>query len=175
MFDIIVSDEQYQYASQQVEEHSFGNRGIGDGNKKEQLTGIIGQTVVADILNQERPRGDRGFDGGFDFIINGKKFDIKTMTRKVPVKSHYVHNFIGYQMKYDVDGYIFASYNTSNSCLTVCGWVTKKEFDSRAKSYKEGEYRYRDDGTSFPTKAPLYEIKQSDLNVLNNKSDLLGI
>src|SRR5690606_36853479 len=99
---------------------------------REQLTGIIGQTDFADLIGQERPVGSAGFDGGKDFFINGRRVDIKTMTRKVPVKDFYVHNFVGYQKKYDVDYYVFASYNTTNRVLTICGYISKEEFFEKA-------------------------------------------
>jgi len=38
-----------------------------------------------------------------DFLINGMRVDIKTMTRRVPVRDYFVHNFVGYQKDYDVD------------------------------------------------------------------------
>ena len=76
MFDIKVSEEQKNYAQDMVNKYNFGMRGYGDGNKKEQLTGIIGQTVLADLLGLPRPDGGSGFDNGFDFVINGKKVAI---------------------------------------------------------------------------------------------------
>ena len=172
MIDIRVTEEQKAYASDMVARYNFGRRGYGDGNQKEQLTGIIGQTVLADVLGLDRPNGAGGFDNGVDFVINGRKVDIKTMSRTVPVRDHYVHNFIGYQMRYNVDFYIFASYNTRTGVLSICGFVSKEEFLERAKLYNKGDLRYRDDGTSFPTKAPLYEIRQSDLNQVATLHDL---
>ena len=174
MFDVNVTNEQKNYAQDMVDKQNFGKRGYGDGNKKEQLTGIIGQTVLADLLGLPRPDGKNGFDNGFDFVINGKKADIKTMSRTVPVKDHYVHNFIGYQKNYTVDYYIFASYNTRTEVLSICGFVSKEDFAKRASFYNKGDLRYRDDGTSFPAKAPLYEIKQSDLERANSLRELIA-
>lgn len=111
MFDVKVTEEQLRYAADMVERFNFGQRGRGDGNKKEQLTGILGQTVFADLINAERPNGATGFDGGKDFEINHKRVDIKTMTRSVPMRPDFVHNFVGYQKDYPVDYYVFASFN----------------------------------------------------------------
>lgn len=171
-FEIATSIFNEYYASDMVSRYNFGMRGYGDGNQKEQLTGIIGQTVLADLLGLERPDGADGFDNGVDFVINGRKVDIKTMTRTVPVRDHYVHNFIVYPKKYTVEFYIFASYNIRTGVLSICGFVSKEEFLARAKFYNKGDLRYRDDGTSFPTKAPLYEIRQSDLNKVTSLNDL---
>ena len=135
MFDEKVSQEQLDYAIEMIKKYNFGQRGYGDGTEKEQLTGIIGQTVFADLIGEERPDGSTGFDGGKDFVINGKTVDIKTMTRKVPVKDFYVHNFVGYQKEYEVDYYVFASYNTTNRILTICGYISKEEFFQKAKFF----------------------------------------
>lgn len=173
MFDIKVTNEQYNFAKDLVSNYNFGQRGYGDGNRREQLTGLIGQTVFADLLKTPRPDGSTGFDNGTDFIINNKKVDIKTMSRKVSMKDHYVHNFIGYQRNYDVDYYIFASLNTAANILTVCGCIQKDRFRELASFYNKGDLRYRDDGTSFPAKAPLYEILQSDLVQVKTLEELL--
>ena len=174
MFDIRVTTEQFNFAQDMVTRYNFGMRGYGDGNQKEQLTGIIGQTVFADLLGLPRPNGADGFDNGVDFVINGRKVDIKTMSRTVSVKDHYVHNFIGYQRNYSVEYYVFASYNTRTGVLSICGFVSKDEFLQRAKFYNKGDLRYRDDGTSFPTKAPLYEIRQGDLNRSDSLRELVA-
>lgn len=173
MLDVNVSLEQIEYAKNLVEKYNFGQRGYGDGNEREQLTGIIGQTVFADLIGQKRPDGSTGFDGGVDFVINSKKVDLKTMTRKVPVRDYFVHNFIGYQQNYDVDYYVFASYNTSNNILTICGYVSKEEFFTKAEFFPKGSLRERSDGTTFRTFAPLYEIKQSDLREINDLTSLI--
>ena len=163
MFDISVSLEQLDYTTHMVNQYNFGQRGYGDGNKREQLTGIIGQTVFSDLLSYERPNGATGFDGGKDFIINGRRVDIKTMTRKVPMRDFYVHNFVGYQKQYKVDYYIFASFNTSKNVLTICGYIDKHRFFERAAFFPKGSIRTRSDGTTFRTFAPLYEINQNEL------------
>lgn len=153
--------------------YNFGQRGLADGNETEQLTGMIGQTVMADLLNMDRPTGEGGFDEGVDFIINDKSVDVKTMTRTTDMRDYYVHNFIGYQRDYEVDYYIFLSYNKVNRGLTVCGYVDKDTFFERADFYPKGSKRYRSNGSFFYSKAPLYEIKQTDLFEVNNVEELL--
>ncbi|MDD2495015.1 MAG: hypothetical protein PHE29_07470 [Tissierellia bacterium] len=173
MFDIKPDKNHIEYAREQVKKYTYGNRGYGDGNKNEQFCSVLGQTVIADLLNMDRPTGDSGFDNGVDFIINGKTVDVKTMTRTVPMKPFYVHNFIGYQKNYKVDYYIFMSYNKSINCLTIGGFIKKNELNEKADFFEAGTLRYRSDGTSFRSKAPLYEIVQSKLNPLNKLEDIL--
>lgn len=94
------------------------------------------------------------------------------MTRTVSVQPHYVHNFIGYQENYQVDYYIFASYNKRNDVFTICGYVSKEEFKLLANFYNKGDKRYRDDDTWFISRAPLYEIMQSKLKSLDSIEDI---
>ncbi len=172
MFDVAVTNEQWEYAKKLVSEKNFGNRGIGDGTKKQQFVGVLGQTVFADLANEPRPVGD-GFDGGKDFVFNGIRADIKTMTRKVPVRNDYVHNFVGYQKDYEVDFYIFASFNTENRIMTICGYCPKDLFFEKAVFFPKGSVRERSDGTKFNTFAPLYEIKQSCLLQMDSVEELI--
>jgi len=174
MIDYKVNEEQIKYSWSLVNSYNFGQRGRGDGNKNQQFVGILGQTIISDLLKLNRPNGKTGFDGGYDLIINNKKVDVKTMGRTVPVKQHYVHNFIGYQLKYEVDYLLFLSYNKKNSIMTICGYITKDEFLKKARFYPQGAERTRDDGTSFYSKAPLYEISQKDLYPLNSIGDIVS-
>jgi len=175
MMDIIPNQEQKEYAAKQVDTYNFGQRGFFDGNKEQQFVGVLGQTIVSDLLQFPRPEGSSGNDRGVDFVINNKNVDIKTMTRTVPVKAHYVHNFVAYQKEYPTDAYIFASYNKKNNVFSICGNVSKEQLQERAAFFEKGQLRYRDDGTTFPTKAPLYEIKQSDLNKIDSVEDMRKI
>ncbi|TYP48147.1 hypothetical protein [Thermosediminibacter litoriperuensis] len=174
MIDCKVTGEQIKYAEDLVNRCNFGRRGRGDGNREQQFVGVLGQTVVADLLNLERPKGGEGFDGGYDVKINDKKVDIKTMGRTVPMQEHYVHNFVGYQVGYDVDYLIFCSFNKTNNILTVCGYISKSDFLKKADFYEEGAIRTRDNGTNFKTKAPLYEICQKDLHPINRIEDIFN-
>lgn len=163
MFDVKVTDEQIAYAEELIKNYNFGQRGYGDGTPKEQRTGMIGQVVLADLLGQPRPTGEEGFDGGYDFVIDEKRGDLKTMSRTTSMRDYFVHNFIGYQLKYDTQQFIVASLNTTNNILTICGTVTKQQILEKAVYTPMGGYRTRSDGTKFRVKAPLYEIQQKDI------------
>lgn len=142
---------------------NFGQRGKADGNKVEQYIGIIGQSVIMDLLGMPLIESAGGFDGGIDFTYNNKTYDIKTMGRETYPQEHYVNNLIAMQSNYNVDRYIFASINKLTVELTICGWIDKKSFKTNAIFYPEGTIRTRSDGTTFTTKAGLYEIKNSEL------------
>jgi hypothetical protein len=172
MFGDYVPKSIIELSQKQVDKYNFGKRGYADGNKLEQLTGIIGQNTLMALFKVGSVDGELGFDGGYDFIYNNLKIDVKTMGRTVEPKSRYVNNFIAVQTKFSPDAYIFCSYNKKTTYLTVCGWVTKKQFLDRAEWFKAGSTRTRDDKTTITLKADLYEIKNINLNKVSNFKDL---
>jgi hypothetical protein len=153
----------------EISEHFVENNNLGmrkdnsNGTKEQQLVGVIGQNMMAMALNQPFMQPSTTHDGGVDFVINGKKIDIKTMGRTVTPTLKYVNNLIASQTKFDVDGYVFASLNTTNSKLTICGWLPKVSFLFFAKFYEKGTIRERTNNTSFELKADTYEIENEDL------------
>lgn len=173
MIVVRADDEQKYYTKTQVDSFDFGKRGKGDGNKDEQFTGILGQVMIADLLGFPRPNGLAGYDNGYDLSIFGKRVDVKTMTRTVPMRDDFVHNLIGYQKDYALDYYIFCSFNKKTDELTICGYISKKDFLIKSKYYSEGTKRYRTDGSFLISKAHLYEISQKDLNQINNVIELI--
>lgn len=174
MIKLKITDEQIEYATYLVNNCNYGRRGKFDGDKSKQLVGMLAQTVLADYLKQPRPDISVGFDGGYDYIINNKKVDVKCMARKGYVIGNYVHNLIAYQKNYDVDYYIFTSLNTTTNELEVCGVIGKEQFFSKADLYEKGTVRYKG-RTAFTLEAPTYELKQYKLFLLGNVDDVVDI
>ena len=174
MIRLKITDEQIEYATYLVNNCNYGRRGKFDGDKSKQLVGMLAQTVLADYLKQPRPDMSVGFDGGYDYIINGKKVDVKCMSRKGYVIGNYVHNLIAYQKNYDVDYYIFTSLNTTTNELEVCGVINKEQFFSKADLYEKGTVRHKGK-TVFTLEAPTYELKQYKLYLLGNVDDVVDI
>lgn len=143
---------------------NMGNRGDGsDGTKEQQMIGIIGQNMLNQAMGLALMQPGGGFDGGIDANIHGLSFDIKTMGRTVTPRLDFVNNLMQSQTKFKVDGYIFASINTNDNRMTVCGWLPKALFLERATLFEKGAVRQRKDKTTFETKAAMYEIKNADL------------
>jgi hypothetical protein len=159
MFKIKVKDEILKHCQNQIEKYEFGKRYVANGNKEQQLTGIIGQSVVMEMFGQGYVDGSTGFDGGTDISFCGCSIDVKTMGRTTDVRYNYVNNFIALQKNLNTDIFIFCSYNKTNQELTVCGWIPKAEFLKKASFFPKGSIRYRANGTSFQTFADLYEIR----------------
>jgi len=142
----------------------MGNRNNGsDGTQEQQLVGVIGQNMALQAIGKPMMETKDQHDGGVDFSLFGKKFDIKTMGRSVPPQIDYVNNFIESQFRFDVDGYIFASLNKINMKLSICGWLPKDEMKLKAVLYKKGQIRTRNDETTFEMKANTYEIPNREI------------
>lgn len=169
-FSVLVPQSVVEISEHFVENNNLGMRkNNSNGTKEQQLVGVIGQNMMAMALNQPFMQPSTTHDGGVDFVLHGKKIDIKTMGRTVTPKLDYVNNLIACQTRFDVDGYVFSSLNTSNSKLTICGWLPKASFLFFAKFYEKGTIRQRTNNTSFELKADTYEIENEDLihNVYN--------
>ena len=164
MFKIKVKEEIISHCRNQLLKYNFGQRNIANGTKEQQLTGIIGQCVVMDMFGQGYIDGSTGCDDGVDISILGHSIDVKTMGRTTDVKYNYVNNFIGLQLKFNTEIFIFCSYHKIKKELTICGWIPKEEFLTKASFFAKGTKRMRYDGTYFYTFADLYEIRNDELN-----------
>jgi len=167
MINIAIKDEIVFHCRNVLKKTNFGKRGVADGDASEQLRGIVGQSVVQNLLGLPLVQNSNGFDGGIDFTYKDKTYDVKTMGRNCAPKPYYVNNLIGLQDKYKVDRYIFCSLNRNSMILTICGWIDKNDFLKQASFYKKGTVRTRSDNTSFETKADLYELENKKLNDFN--------
>ena len=167
-----VSNSLIEHCEQMVTKYNFGQRNQANGNPEQQLTGIIGQSVVMDLFGLVYVDGKSGFDGGVDIFFNNKKIDVKTMGRTTDVKPTYTNNFLKLQDYFDTDIYIFCSYHKLKSELTVCGWISKVDFVAKRNYFPKGSIRTRSDNTTFKTFADLYEIDIKDLNPVKGSLDL---
>ena len=117
--------------------------------------------------------GSSGFDSGYDLKYVGKKYDVKTMKRTVDVKDSYTNNFLKTQEDYDVDGYIFCSWNIKKSELTVVGWIKKEDVKRVKRLIPKGTIRKNGiDGKEFPLRFDMYEIDNKYLNFVNSILDM---
>ena len=173
MFKIKVSDQIKEHCIKQIQKYNFGKRGVADGSKREQLTGIIGESVVADICGKPLVDGSSGFDGGEDIKIGDYSVDVKTMGRTTAVRYGYINNFLALQQSYATDVYIFTSLNKKTDYLTICGWLPKNELLEKAILYKKGTTRKRFDGTEIVLDTDNYEIDNKFLRPVFNKDHMI--
>lgn len=172
MFTIKVSALLLQHCEQQIEQFNFGVRSSANGTKEQQLTGIIGQSVVMDLFGLGYIDGTCGFDSGVDLVYENLKIDVKTMGRTTDVRKNYTNNFLKLQDYFDTDIYIFCSFHKLKNELTVCGWITKQELVLKRKFFPKGTIRTRNDGTTFTTFADLFEIDIVDLENVDSVENL---
>jgi len=143
--------------------NNIANRGRFDGNKEKQLIGLIGETEFYNLIYNKYPELKKGFDNGIDIIYDNKSIDVKTMSRNVDCKNHYVNNFLECQLKYDCDFIVFVSINIKKNTFQICGYIPKNEILDKGILYKKGDIRTRDDETTFTCEENMYEIKNVDL------------
>ena len=146
-----------------LSKNNMGNRHSANGNKEQQFVGLLGEITIKNYFGVKH-NWVNGFDGGYDFIYNNKKIDVKTMGRNVTPKDFYVNNFISFQKNFHCDYYIFTSLNKKTNELFICGYLSKKDLLEKATLYKKGTIRNRENGTTFKMKTDTYEIKNSFLN-----------
>lgn len=141
---------------------NLGRRGDGsDGTPGQQTVGVIAQNMAHLAFGLPFVQPSEQHDGGVDFAVFGQRIDIKAMGRTVDVALNYVNNLVASQMRLNADLFVFASYNTHSSALTVCGWLPKAHLKSRATLFAKGDTRKRADGSSFQIKADMYEVANS--------------
>jgi len=160
---INVSENLINSINEFLNKNNIGNRSFGNGSKRNQLVGLIGEFETYKYFFNCYPNFKIGFDGGIDFIYNGKKIDVKTMERKGFVKPNYVNNFYHCQRDYDSNTLIFCNYNNIENVIEICGWIPKIEIDTKAIYYPTGTIRKRFDGSEFELKQSIYEIEMKDL------------
>lgn len=178
MYRTDVTDEQRQYAWALVNQKDFGNRGTFDGTLERQYTGILGETVFADLFGLPRPNGERtGSDNGIDFVFGDKNIDLKTMAREdfAPVRA--MNNLIASQVALSVTHvYVFASYAKKHKVMEFCGW-TKKSAIGKGPIYlvRKGDPIKRFDGSTFECQIDTWQIPAGALEAFNSPESFASL
>tara|TARA_R100001377_G_C3180293_1_gene106364 strand:- start:620 stop:1156 length:537 start_codon:yes stop_codon:yes gene_type:complete len=172
MFTVKVEKDIITHCETVVKKHNFGKRFTANGTKTQQLTGIIGQSVIMSFFNLGKVDGSGGCDNGVDLIVNKKNIDVKTMGRTTDVRKSYTNNFLKLQDYFKTDIYIFCSYHKIKQELTVCGWIPKTDFIEKRRFFPKGTIRTRTNNTKFRTFADLFEIDNCHLNDILSIEDL---
>ena len=162
----LISKENKINCWEYLKTHSLANRGVYDGDKEKQLTGLIAETETHKLLLDEYPNlneKEDGFDGGVDINYLGYTIDVKSMGRSFYTKPEYVNNFPKLQSHYACDIIIFTSLNKKTNIIEFCGWIWKNEIDNKADFFKKGEVRNRGLNDTMVTSTDNYEIKNSNL------------
>lgn len=173
MFKIAFTDEQRDYCIRQLEGKNMGMRGRFDGNSLQQLFGLLGQVVTADILGVPRPEVTGQPDGGVDFIINGKTVDLKVVLRNSYAKTDWMVNLPEPQAKYPTEFLLFMNYNKESGVFQYLGFISKKDFLEKAKYHPVGSTIKRDDGTLLEIQGcAMYDLPIKKLRSITEKKHL---
>ena len=164
MFTVQVPDLIIRQSIEVCRKTNFGQRGIHDGTPTQQLYGVIAQNAILFGLGHPLIKPSNDWDGGFDMVLSKQRIDIKTVIRTVPPKPEYECRVVADQMNYDLDAYLFTSYNTQTNQLTICGWLPKEEIKTRARVFRKGDVVERSDGSFFTCKLNSYQIYYHQLN-----------
>lgn len=166
------------------QKRKFGNE--HGGTPEQQFYGILGQNVLSKYFYNLYPTNrdnyipsDKSctFDGGYDYIINGKKVDLKISTRSCDFNMEYVHNLHAAQVdspNYECDFYLFASFNKKTNLLQICAIIPKEAVKLYAKYFDMDSNSYNSYGKKIGGSAR-YEIKDYILSAdwaINNFDDI---
>jgi hypothetical protein len=122
----------------------------GKGNE----AGILGEIAVASL-----PQFSRVNTYDYDVVgVDGRKWDVKTKQRNVPIQPHYHGTVADFNTKQKCNGYIFVS--VYGDTAQIVGWILRGAFYKKAKFYKEGEldpssdlgWKFRADCYNLPYK-----------------------
>ena len=171
MITLPIREETIIEATAYVDKRVIGKRKSFNGNRTNQVVGITGEFIIADLLGLERPKG-YGFDGGWDIQIGNKLIDVKTVGRTTNVRLDYHSNVIEAQMDFKATHFLFCSINKTERLFTICGFISKEDFKGKSKYYKKGEEFTRLNGDKLVLNASGYFIENKDLIQINSIEEL---
>lgn len=124
------------------------------------IGGILGEVVFQRLFGNRAVQSPET-DITYDFIINGKKIDVKCKCRNVPPKPEFEASIFAYQLNkhFDlVDVYCFMSTTKSFETVWVCGYLGKNEWkdNPNGRLWKAGEV---DPSNNVSCKKDTYSVK----------------
>ena len=161
-----ISEDNKKDCWEYLKNHNLANRGKYDGDKEKQFLGLVAETETHNLLKGyylDLDEQENKFDGGVDINYRGATIDVKAMGRNFYTQPEYANNFLACQLKYKCDMIIFASVNKKTNYIEFCGWIWKKELETRGKLYKKGDVRKRGNNDTMPLYTDMYEVQNEDL------------
>ena len=104
-----------------------------DGGNR--LVGDIAEVVFQLMYPSAKRISDT--DRNADFLIKGKRVDVKCKDRSVDCKPNYEVSIETRQLDFDVDWYAFFSFNNKTSVIQFLGWVSKEDYLTKSKPLKK--------------------------------------
>ncbi len=123
---------------------------------------MITSNIAEIVFSQKYPEALRisDTDRNADFLLKGKRVDVKCKERNVFCKPSFEVSVEARQKDYDVDWYVFYSYNIKASKLEFLGWMDKESYYKKAKLYKKGDCM---DNNNWVVSVDCYNLKIHEL------------
>lgn len=172
MITIPIDEQTIIDATIYVDKSKIGKRRSFNGNRTNQVVGMTGEFIIADLLGFERPKRKDGFDGGWDIQIGQKLIDIKTVGRTSNARLDYDSNVIEAQMHFKATHFLFCSLNKTKRLFTIVGFISKEDFKAKSKFYKKGDEFTRVNGDKMILNASGYFIKNEELIQVDSIAEL---
>jgi hypothetical protein len=133
------TQEQKNYAYNIINNHNLAQRGIFDGDKNKQFIGILAKVMICDFLKIERIK-KKLYPSLIDFNFNNSSYNVKVFSSKFDYKPEYYHTIITSELKFNVDYFIFCSYNYLKDKLFLCGYISKEDFIKNSNHVNMGDF-----------------------------------
>jgi len=101
------------------------------------LCGNLAEVIFSEMYPEAERISHKDLDA--DFILGGKRIDVKCKARSVYCLDTYEVTVETRQIGFNVDEYVFFSYNFTEQVLEYLGAISKDDFVSKAQVWKEGE------------------------------------
>lgn len=142
----------------------YGNLYV-ESSTDERWVGDLGEIVVNDLLGMCSKSDTKWHTDDVtenpDFSFYDITFDVKTVKRAVPIKSHYGAQISAKHLNKEMDYIVFCCYQTKTNDLVVLGAIDKSRFKSVAKYYGAGDKVH--DHYTIRDGHEIYSVEISDL------------
>lgn len=125
-------------------------------------TKMIVSNLAEIVFSRTYPDAIRISDTDFnaDFIWKDNRVDVKCKDRTVYCRDYYDVSIEARQIEYDVDVYVFYSYNSAERIMEFLGGITKMDYVQKAKLYRKGDIV---DQNRWIVSVDCYNLKISEL------------
>ena len=115
-----------------------GNQFTRCKDPQAQTTGRLGEIYYQRNNKEAIKINDHG-NIQSDFIIDGKRVDVKTTFCKYDPQPYYGLLVQANQINFNSDEYYFYWWNTEKNTIIDLGYISKQDFDMKAKLFKTGD------------------------------------
>lgn len=172
-WDMRPTIEQVRYCREKLDNLVLRKNDEWTGEQNHWLFGMIAETMIADLLGQERPLVSRESDDGADVTINGLRVDVKVTLRSREAKVTQDHAVVSHlQRNNNTDAYLFMSYNRQNGKYRVMGWITKEEWSEQHQFIPKGDPLPQETNKVYEATTDTMVLPYSDLHRLRSPEDL---